>query len=150
MAFLTAQGYNRHMLREVVFAPTLYQGIGMKHLYDLQGSDSTRVLLQELNQEESMTQKMLITLLEVIQLEAGIGQPILEDCRPLEYIEWGWIPQIRDFLHHINGKILHATKKPVYYREHDEYLMDSRYIKQQTRREKLYIHRCRLFLQVDV
>jgi hypothetical protein len=126
-AFLTAQGYNRHMPREVVFAPTLYQEIGMKHLYDLQGSDSTRVLLQELNQEESMTQKMLITLLEVIQLEAGIGQPMLEGCRPLKYIEWGWIPQIRDFLHHINGKILHASKKPVYYREHDEYLMDSRY-----------------------
>jgi hypothetical protein len=107
------------MPREVVFAPSLYQGVGMRHLYDLQGSDSTRLLLQELNFENSMTQKMLMALLNVIQIEAGIGKPILEDCRPLEYIEWGWIPQIRDFLHHINGSILDATEKPKLYREKD-------------------------------
>jgi hypothetical protein len=149
LAFLTAQGYNRHMPREVVYAPLLYQGIGMRHLYDLQGSDSTRLLLQELNFENSMTQKMLLELLDVIQLEAGIGNPILEDCRSLEYIEWGWIPQIRDFLHHINGKIMHATRKPDVYREHDQYLMDASYLINQSRRDKLYIHRCRLYLQVE-
>jgi hypothetical protein len=149
MAFLSARGYNRHMPREVVYAPSLNQGVGMRHLYDLQGSDSTRLLLQELNQEKSMSQSMIIALLEVIQLEAGIGKPILEDCPPLEYLEWGWIPQIRDFLHHINGKIIQATKMPELYREHDQYLMDSPYVEHQTRREKLYIHRCRLYLQVE-
>jgi capsular polysaccharide biosynthesis protein len=41
LAFLSAQGYNCHMPREVVYAPSLYQGIGMRHLYDIQGSDST-------------------------------------------------------------------------------------------------------------
>jgi hypothetical protein len=149
IAFLSAQGYNQKMPREVVYAPQIYQGIGMRHLYDLQGSDSTRLLLQELNQEKSMTQNLLLALLEVIQLEAGIGKPILEDCRPLEYLEWGWIPQIRDFLYHIDGKILHATKTPELYREHDQYLMDSPYLDRKTRREKLYIHRCRLYLQVE-
>jgi hypothetical protein len=44
-AFLSAQGFNRHMPREVVFAPTIYQGLGLCHLYDLQGSDGTRLLL---------------------------------------------------------------------------------------------------------
>jgi hypothetical protein len=47
VAFLSAQGFNRHMPREVVFAPTRYQGIGMHHLYDLQGTDRMRLLLQE-------------------------------------------------------------------------------------------------------
>jgi hypothetical protein len=42
-AILAAQGYNRHMPREVVYAPTRYQGIGMQHLYNLQGSDGTRL-----------------------------------------------------------------------------------------------------------
>lgn len=116
-AFLSAQGYNRHLPREVAFAPKKYQGIGMRHLYDLQGSDGTRLLLQELNQDKSMTQGMLLTLLETIQMEAGIGDPILENCRPLDYIEWGWIPHIRDFLYHIDGQIIGVTPKPALYRE---------------------------------
>jgi hypothetical protein len=108
-AFLSAQGYNRNMPRAVVFAPKLYQGIGLRHLYDLQGCDGTRLLLQELNQDNTTTQSLLFILLETIQLEAGIGDPILENCRPLDYIEWGWIPHIRDFLFHINGRIIRAT-----------------------------------------
>jgi hypothetical protein len=39
LALLAAIGYNRHMPRKVVFAPKIYQGLGLKHLYDLQGSD---------------------------------------------------------------------------------------------------------------
>jgi hypothetical protein len=119
LAFLAAQGYNRHMPREIVFAPKLYQGLGFQHMYNLQGSDSTRLLLQELNQEGTMTQKMLLALLDAIQLESGIGQPILENCKALDYIEWGWIPQIRDFLWHINGRIVGATSTPATYRIND-------------------------------
>jgi hypothetical protein len=124
LAFLAKQGFNRHMPREIVFAPTLYQGLGFRHLYDLQGSDSTRLLLQEINQENSMTQKMLLALLDTIQQEAGIGTPIMENCKALEYIEWGWIPQIRDFLWHIKGNIIGATQTPKTYRIMDSYIMD--------------------------
>jgi hypothetical protein len=148
LAFLAARGFNRHMPREVVFAPTLYQGLGFRHLYDLQGADSTRLLLQELNQENSMTQNMLLMLLDTIQLEAGIGQSILENCTALDYIEWGWIPQIRDFLWHINGSIQGAIDQPAVYRENDTYLMDAEHIEKISRREKIYIHRCRLYLHV--
>jgi hypothetical protein len=52
IAFLSAQGYNRHMPPEVVYAPAMYQGIGIRHLYDIQGSDGIRLFLQEINQEE--------------------------------------------------------------------------------------------------
>jgi hypothetical protein len=149
MSFLAAQGFNRNMPRGVVFAPNLYQGLGLRHLYDLQGSDGTRLLLQELNSEKSMTQSMILTLLETIQQESGIGDPILENCRPLEYIEWGWIPHIRDFLHHIDGKIIGATSKPALYREKDMYLMDAQQLNEFLIREKIYIHRCRLHLQVE-
>jgi hypothetical protein len=148
-AFLSAQGYNRNMPRPVVFAPKLYQGIGFRHLYDLQGCDGTQLLLQELNQEKSTTQQLLQILLKTIQLEAGIGDPILENCRPLEYIEWGWIPHIRDFLHHINGQIIGATPKPVIYRENNSYIMDNPQLELFSCREKIYIHRCRLYLQVE-
>jgi hypothetical protein len=43
-AFLSAQGFNQNMPREVVFAPAIYQGLGLQHLYDLQESDGIRLL----------------------------------------------------------------------------------------------------------
>lgn len=45
-------------------------------------------------------------------MEARIGSPILEENRPLTYIEWGWIPAIRDILLHINAQISNATRTP--------------------------------------
>lgn len=147
-AFLSAQGYNRNMPRAVVFAPKVYQGLGFRHLYDLQGCNATRLLVQELNQEKSTTQKLLLILLETIQLEAGIGDPIMENCRPLDYVEWGWIPHIRYFLHHLDGKLIGATPKPDLYRENDIYLMDAPQLSTFSRQEKIYIHRRRLRLQV--
>lgn len=66
------------MPREVVFCTQKYQGIGFKHMYDLQGTDGVRLLLQELNFKEGSTNKMIRVLLEVIQQEAGIQAPILE------------------------------------------------------------------------
>jgi hypothetical protein len=94
--------------------------------------------------------KMLRALIDVIQLEAGIGSPILEDTRPLDYIEWGWIPQIREFLHHINGRIVGVNKQPETFREGDQFLMDSPILQQKTYKERMLIHRCRLFLQIEL
>jgi hypothetical protein len=36
-AFLASMGYNRNMPRTVTYAPKMYQGLGLRHLYDLQG-----------------------------------------------------------------------------------------------------------------
>jgi hypothetical protein len=76
-SFLAAMGYNRNMPRAIAHAPKIYQGLGLRHLYDLQGCDGIRLLLQELNMRDSSTSRMLQAVLETIQLEAGIGQPIL-------------------------------------------------------------------------
>jgi hypothetical protein len=77
-AILAAMGYNRHMPREVVFCSTLYQGLNLRHLYDLQGMEGTRLILQELN-TSTTTNKLLRSVIDVIQLEAGISKPILEE-----------------------------------------------------------------------
>jgi hypothetical protein len=132
-AFLASMGYNRNMPRTVTYAPKMYQGLGLRHLYNLQGCDGIRLLLQELN------------------MESGIGKPILEETRPLDYIEWGWIPHIRDFLRHIDAKITGATQTPLLYRENDQYIiMDSPMLENWTYKERMLIHRCRIFLQVEV
>jgi hypothetical protein len=96
-----------------------------------------------------MTQAMLISLLDTIQLKAGIGKPILESCTALAYIEWSWIPQIRNFLWHINGQIIGATTMPQTYHEHDTYLMDSLIVNSLSQRDQIYIHQCRLYLQIE-
>jgi hypothetical protein len=99
--------------------------------------------------ESGTTKIMLKILLDTIQQEAGISHPILEETRPLQYIEWGWIPSIRDFLHHIKAKITNATEGLKTYREHDCLLMDSGQLNHASRKEKILINRCRLALQVE-
>jgi hypothetical protein len=92
---------------------------------------------------------MLHYLIEVIQMESGIGHPILEDNQPLSYIEWGWIPAIRDFLLHINGKIVNALRTPPTFRINDSYIMDSPHLMKLPRKQQIFINRCRLVLQVE-
>jgi hypothetical protein len=146
---LASLGYNRNMPREVIFCSQKFQGLGLKHLYDIQGSDSTKMLTQELNTNSGTTYTMLKILLQVIQQEAGIQEPILEETRPLQYIEWGWIPSIRDFLHHINAKVMNATMGLSIYRENDNLIMDSPLIHKMSRKDQILINRCRLALQVE-
>jgi hypothetical protein len=64
-ALLAARGYNRHMPREVVYCTTKYQGLGLRHLYDQQGNDSTRLLLQEIK-HSGTTKNMIQNLLDII------------------------------------------------------------------------------------
>jgi hypothetical protein len=78
--------------------------------------------------EDNTTCKMIHILLETIQMEAGLQKPIMEDTRPLSYIEWGWIPSIRDFLHHIDSKITNTSLPAQIYRENDSYLMDQPFL----------------------
>jgi hypothetical protein len=104
----------------------------------------TVLLLKELNQEGS-TNKLLQCALETIQTEAGIGSPILEDNWPLIYIEWGWIPSIREFLQHINARITNKTAIPLRYRQYDSYTMDAEILLTLTRKEQILINRFHFF-----
>jgi hypothetical protein len=88
--------------------------------------------------------------IRIISVHLGISRPILEETRPLQYIlEWGWIPSIRDFLHHINARITSATSGLKPYRENDSLLMDSDFILRASWKEAFLINRCRLALQVE-
>jgi hypothetical protein len=82
-------------------------------------------------------------------MESGIGQPILEENRPLSYIEWGWIPGIRDFLHHINTFITNTISMPPLFRQGDSYIMDAPHISSLTQKEIILVNRCRIYQQVE-
>jgi hypothetical protein len=136
------------MPQEVVFGATLYQGLNLRHLYDIQGMESARLLLQELN-SQTTTKTLIWCLIDVIQLEAGIGQPVLEENRPLDYIKWGWIPSIRDFLYHIKAVITNASEPPMTYRQGDTHIMDNPMLKELSWKERILVNRCRIFQQVE-
>jgi hypothetical protein len=95
-------------------------------------------------------QEMVMILIDTIQLESGIGSLILEDTQTLDYLEWGWIPQIREFLNHINGKITVIGNKPPLFREGNHYIMDSPTLLSCSYKERMLIHQCRIYLQVKV
>jgi hypothetical protein len=59
LSLTAALGYNCNMPREVIFCSQCYQGIGLRHLYDLQGTDGVRLLLQELNHKRSTANSIL-------------------------------------------------------------------------------------------
>lgn len=147
-AFLAASGYIRTMPREIVFASKAHQGLGFKHLYDIQGADGIKVFMQEINNKGTNTYRLLRINLDVLQLESGIGQPIFENTCCLDYVDWGWIHHLRDFLHHIQGQIIGVTQKPPTSQANDRYIMDAPALQQMSRQGQSKIQRCHLYLQI--
>jgi hypothetical protein len=103
-AFLSKMGFNRNMPREVIFGHKTHQGLGLRHLFDMQGIDGTIALIQELN-SNSATTEILMATTQTIQLEAGISKNIFEDTTPLAHVSWSWLMSVRDFLHHMKAEI---------------------------------------------
>jgi hypothetical protein len=124
-AFLAKMGYNRNMPWEVVFGHRLHQGLGFRHLFDIQGIDGIIALIQELNSNSSTNDILQLTI-QTIQLEAGISKSTFEDTTPLAYVPWSWLMSIRDFLHHLNAEIrgIPITTTP-HYRENDQHIMEA-------------------------
>jgi hypothetical protein len=48
-----------------------------------------------------------------------------------------------------NGQITNAMEQPILYRENDMYIMDANAIKKVSSKERMLIHRCRIFMQVE-
>jgi len=55
---------------------------------------------------QSTNGKLYLFTIDAYQVYARISHPILEDTRPLPWVQLSWIRCIRQFLFTINGKIL--------------------------------------------
>jgi len=113
------------MPRAVVYESPKHGGIGLQSLSTNQGVLGTTSLLRLINaQYDARVPQLAVIDLLYIQMEAGTATSILEDTRPISYLEPGWIPTIRQFLHSIDAKIIGAIPQPTLHREHDSYIMD--------------------------
>jgi len=68
---------------------------------------------------------MLIVLIKHYQLNAGLGQPVLEDTWPIVWSEASWTNHLWAFLHDIQGQIiLHQPWIPVKWRTNNKFIME--------------------------
>jgi hypothetical protein len=94
---LTKLGYNRHMPRAVVFAPTSIGGIGLLDLYMEQGTGKIIQILSQLRSHSPIELTILI-LLETYQICAGITYPALENNTITHnYINSPWVQTTKLF-----------------------------------------------------
>jgi hypothetical protein len=151
-AFLAKIGYNRNMPRKVVFGHQLHQGLGFRHLFDMQGIDGIIALIQELN-SIGTTNEILMATIQTVQLESGMSKSIFEDTTPLTHISWSRLMSIRDFLHHMNAEIcgIPVTIIP-HYKENDTHIMEAIMHGHNNfmTKELTHIQACRLHMQVTV
>jgi hypothetical protein len=76
-AILPKLGYSSKTMRDVVFGPRKYIGIGIRHLGSEQGVQQTLLLLKHLRANQKLSTLLRIGL-TWFQLQAGITQPVLE------------------------------------------------------------------------
>jgi hypothetical protein len=143
---LTKLGYNRHMPRAVIFAPTTIGGIG---LLDLFTSSKVKIIISHIRSRSPLYTPLLI-LFETKQIIAGITLPALEDTTPHVYVHAPWLTCVRNFLHQINTKLtIPALKTINCIRENDRPIMNHPNQHTFTKSELESINACRLYLRVN-
>jgi hypothetical protein len=97
-AILPKMGYSSKTTKDVVFGPSKYLGMGLRHLGYEQGVQQCILLIKHLRAHQKLSQLLRIGL-AWFQLHAGISKPILE-CPELEltHLETGWFRSLRTFL----------------------------------------------------
>jgi len=104
-AFLLKMGYPRTFPQAVMYAPVTSGGIGFRHLGIKQGVQKVTQIIKQICANIT-TGTMLLVLIEQYQLNAGLGQPVLEDTRPIVWSEASWTNHLWAFLHDIQGQII--------------------------------------------
>jgi exonuclease III len=147
---LKKMGYNSRMSRAVTFGPSKYGGLAFHDLRVEQGVESIRLLMRHLR-FPGQPQKMALITLDRLQHNSGLGTHLLETPHIYApHLEGLWIPQIRKFLHSIEGSLQIADLKiqPLQ-RQDDYYIMDAVISSRRFSASEISrINYCRLFLKI--
>jgi len=141
-------GYNQHMPKELVYAPSTHGGIGIKNLCTEQGLAKVLQVLKHLRAKTTLGTLLTITI-QAYQLQAGIPENVLEDTTPLPWMPDRWLNNLRHFLHSIGGTIELENKWTIpKLRENDRHLMSDFLNANLPQRDLTKLNNCRLYLQV--
>jgi hypothetical protein len=147
--FLSATGYDHSMHRSVVFGPTNFGGVGMRHLFTEMMEMKLNTVLSHIRANLTLGKSMRINI-DYIQLTSGMTTPIFESSNPIPYIEQNWLLHVRDYLIEINAKmqIENLWKiKPL--RENDVILLDEISKCGATTRAMKTFNNWRMFFQIN-
>jgi ribonuclease HI len=125
-AMLAKMGYNRSTDLRVVYGPQRLDGIGMFHLYDIQGYGQLHHFMKNWKSPDAPSGKLIRIVMAWAQLMVGISRPLLQDVHTtLPHLEGKWVPSFRDYLSTIGAELeLDNPLVPKPQREGDTYIMD--------------------------
>jgi len=90
---LSKMGYNKNMLKAVVYAPTTHGGIRMKNLYTEEGLQKVLQVIKHL-QAWTTLGTLVNTTIDAYQIQAGIPNHVLIDTTYLPWMPDRWITQL--------------------------------------------------------
>ena len=145
---LSKMGLNRHFPRDLVFSPTHFQGLGIKHLYTLQAiAHLTDILNHQL--QTSSTTILHRGTFEYLFLQLGIGSEFLSF--PRQAISTDIPLSVAKSLWFFCSKYQITVSTDInceFLRENDSFIMEHLYQSNASDEELLTCNRCRIYLQV--
>jgi hypothetical protein len=124
--FLPLLVINRSMPRAVVHGPIQYGGINLVKHSSLQDQWGLHYFIQCLRWDD-ITARDIITVLDAFQLVSGFVTPVLSSpAIPIDYGGRGLIPQVRDRLRALDGRIeVEKAWQPCLQRVNDDSIMEN-------------------------
>ena len=149
---LSKLGSNRHIPLQYRYGPKELNGLGLPHLYTMQGTAKLKAFITHMKSGTKIG-RTLEGQLEATNIEVGTSEHLFD----LEYRKWevlmttSWLKSLWEFTDRYNIKVKgnYTTPRPT--REYDRFLMEV--VMKEKRmlfddNEIKVINRCRLYLQV--
>ena len=134
---------------DILFGPVYFGGRGLYDLEAEEGLEKIKALIKHVRTDTTVGRAFMI-LVRWAQLQAGTSKSILEDTKPIDYIESKWIVTLRAFLRKINAQIKQVDAWVIKtQRENDTHIMEvfarAKHISSATLAKLNY---CRMYLAV--
>ena len=150
-AALPKIGCNRHLPLVYRYGPVAMQGLGLPHIYTLQGTAHIQVLLSNLKRSDRIS-TLLVAEMEYLAMEIGNTRNIFS----LPFKPWNilcsntWLTSTWQFCSENNILISGPRVDICTQRENDELIMESifKYKQHFTDREFILVNQCRMYLKL--
>ena len=147
---LHAYGIQKNLPKIVLFSTTRKAGLGVQHIYHLQGIAKLKLFLMHMRRTDS-TGNLLQIALDNIQLELGISSFSMSTnyYKYQHHLTKNWVTHLWQYLSDCKAT-LHATNYDTYKapREGDQFFMDIIYASHLDHEKKEIINQIRISLQI--
>ena len=143
--------FHKNCNRNILYMPIKYGGIGIKHMYHLQGQEKLRFFMMHLRRNDD-TGKLIKASIEWTQLESGLSTHIFSEiCDTLQpFITPTWVTHLWKYINDCGCKInIKEMKTKLGVRANDFFLMDIIRGTNLSIEQKQIFNQIRLYMQVE-